>query len=67
MGPVVVYDRAKCLEILMADGEMDHEGAEEFFEFNVAGSYVGERTPMFLETMAELFPDDAPNDDPTAK
>lgn len=43
------YDRAKCIEILMRD--MSHEEAEEYFEFNVIGGYVGERTPMFLHPM----------------
>jgi len=60
MQPVVVYDRAKCLEILMANDDMDYETAEEFFEFNVAGAYVGERTPMYLMPVADL---DATDDD----
>jgi hypothetical protein len=44
---LVVYDRDKCIEVLMKDG-MTHEEAEEYFEFNVVGSWVGERTPLFL-------------------
>lgn len=28
---------------------MTREEAEEWFEFNTAGAYVGPRTPMFLE------------------
>ena len=43
---VAVLDRAKCIEILAAD--MGTENAEEFFEFNVAGAYVGPGTPAFL-------------------
>ena len=55
--PVVVYDREKCIEILMADfGQSIDEDedddlyttAVEYFDFNVAGSYVGENTPVFL-------------------
>jgi hypothetical protein len=46
--PVAVYDRAKCIQILMARDKMDHESAEEFFQFNVEGAWVGEQTPMFL-------------------
>ena len=45
---VAVYDREKCIGILMQRDGMSHEDAEEFFEFNVAGAWVGERTPMFL-------------------
>ena len=41
-----VYDRKKCIEILMKD--MTSEEAEEYFEFNVQGAYVGENTPAFL-------------------
>jgi hypothetical protein len=47
MEPCVVYDRAKVIQVLM-DGGMDAESAEEFFEFNMAGSYMGTHTPMFL-------------------
>jgi len=46
---------------------LDYEAAEEFFEFNVAGAYVGERTPMYMMPIADLSPDgineDAPDDD----
>jgi hypothetical protein len=48
-GPVAVYDRAKCVEILVARDKMTHEEAEEFFSFNVEGAYVGEFTPAFLQ------------------
>lgn len=45
--PHAVYDRDKCIEILMKD--MSLEEAEEYFSFNVEGAYVGEQTPIFLE------------------
>jgi hypothetical protein len=41
-----VYDRAKCIEILARD--MSYEDAEEYFQFNVEGAWVGESTPAFL-------------------
>lgn len=44
----VVYDRAKCIEQLVTRDGMSVDDAEEFFEFNTAGSYVGEATPCFL-------------------
>lgn len=50
MEPVVVYDREAVIGALMQDG-LDRESAEEFFEFNTAGAYVGPRTPMFLERL----------------
>ena len=40
------YDRAKCIEILMRG--MSEDEAEEYFEFNTAGAYMGKYTPLFL-------------------
>ena len=45
--PVAIYDRSKCIEILMED--MSEDEAEEYFSFNVEGAFVGEKTPIFLE------------------
>ena len=44
---LAVYDRDKCINILIATG-MDYEEAVEYFEFDVIGSYVGETTPVFI-------------------
>lgn len=46
--PVVCYDRDKVLKILQKRSDMSDEDTVEYFEFNVAGAYVGPRTPMFL-------------------
>ena len=51
--PIAVYDREKCIEILAKD--MTYEEAEEYFEFNVIGAWVGEQTPMFLTRGAALY------------
>lgn len=48
---VAVYDIDRCIELLMEEG-MSHEEADEYFQFNVAGAYVGEQTPLFLKTMS---------------
>ena len=48
--PIIAYDRGKCIEKLMRDGMTDEE-AEEFFEFNVVGSWVGEVTPCFVDVL----------------
>lgn len=45
---VVCYDYAKCIEALLEDSDMSADEAEEFFEFNCVGAYVGELTPVFL-------------------
>ena len=44
----VIYSVAKCTEILMK--EMSKEEAQEYFDFNVRGAYVGEKTPIWCDT-----------------
>ena len=46
MPDVVAYDEEKVIEILEKD--MEYEEAVEFYEFNIACSYVGEGTPIFI-------------------
>lgn len=43
----VVYDFAKVIAKLMADGMTEGE-AIEFHEYNQLGAWVGDRTPIFL-------------------
>lgn len=52
MGYVVLYDRAEVINAMMLEG-LDREEAEEFFEFNTAGAYVGPKTPLFLERLED--------------
>jgi hypothetical protein len=47
---VVCYDKGKVLRILMEDG-MSWEEAGEYYNFNMLGAYVGEKTPVFLEVL----------------
>ena len=44
----LVYSSEKCVEILMKRDGMSFDDAVEFFEYNVAGAYVGELTPIFV-------------------
>ena len=46
-----VYDSDKVIKILMTRDVMTYEEAWEFFEFNIAGAYVGESTPIFISVM----------------
>jgi len=48
MSPIVAYDTAKILDILCERDGMEVGEALEYFEFNIAGAYVGERTPIFI-------------------
>lgn len=44
--PKAVYSVRKIVDILMED--MSHEDAVEHFEYNIAGSYLGEKTPLYV-------------------
>lgn len=46
MEAVVAYSTPKIIEILSRD--MTEDEAVEYFEFNILGAYVGERTPVFI-------------------
>jgi len=41
----LIYSVKKCIEILSK--EMSEDEATEYFYFNVCGSYVGEKTPIW--------------------
>jgi hypothetical protein len=63
---VIVYSISKCLKILMERDGMTYEEAIEYFDFNVAGAYVGEKTPIWVDDA--LFDDNAePVDDVTSE
>lgn len=47
--PRVVYDQNKIIDTLMAEHKMTDEEAQEFFDFNIAGSYVGQQTPIYIQ------------------
>lgn len=49
--PIVCYSKDKIISILMERDGMTYETALEFFEFNIAGTYAGEHTPLILETI----------------
>lgn len=47
---VAVYSVRRIVEKLMSDGMTDEE-AWEWFEFNIEGAYVGDRTPLYLHDL----------------
>ena len=51
--PVAVYSKDRCLHVLMERDGMSREDAIEYFDFNVAGAWVGASTPVFLQSEAE--------------
>ena len=42
----IIYSVTKSIEILMKEN-MTYEEANEYFYFNVSGSYVGDKTPIW--------------------
>lgn len=45
---VAVYSIERCVETLINEHKMEPEEAWEYFDFNVLGAYVGDRTPIFI-------------------
>jgi len=45
---VLIYSVAKIIEELMSGSGMDYEEAQEFYDFNIAGAYMGEGTPILM-------------------
>lgn len=41
----LIYSVQKCLDILMND--MSYEEALEYFDFNISGANVGDKTPIW--------------------
>jgi hypothetical protein len=61
MEAVALYDRQKVIAIFMRDG-CTYEEAEEYFEFNVIGAWVGPLTPAFAEFAPRKNPWITPNE-----
>jgi len=49
----VIYSTEKCIEVLAKD--MPYDDAVEYFDFNVAGSHMGEHTPIFKSEVTESY------------
>ena len=45
---VAVYDYNKCIQIFMKENKWDYEEAQEWMDYNVLGSYQGDKTPIFI-------------------
>jgi len=45
--PIIMYDYDKVIAQLMEEG-LTEEDAIEWFDYNIIGAWVGERTPGFI-------------------
>lgn len=49
----LVYSVKLCIEKLITEG-MSMEDAIDYFNFNISGAYVGEKTPIWCQDMFEF-------------
>ena len=50
--PIVVYDYERLLDVFVGQG-MDVEDAAEWIEYNIAGAWIGDQTPLILHRPSE--------------
>ena len=50
LNSVAVYDSNLCIELLIKEGMSEIDAIEHFY-YNVAGSYVGDKTPVFIKQL----------------
>jgi hypothetical protein len=51
---LAVYSWEKMLDVLVDRDGMEHDDAAEYIDYNVIGSWVGERTPIVLIEISEI-------------
>lgn len=50
LGPIVAYDVDKMLKIMVERDGMTYEEAMEYFDYNILGAWMGENTPVYIQT-----------------
>ena len=48
---ILVYSSKKIIQILVERDGMEQDDALEHFYYNIKGSYMGEKTPLFIDDM----------------
>jgi len=48
----VIYDIDKMITVLISEG-LSNEKAIEYLDYNVLNAYVGEQTPIYIQTIDE--------------
>jgi len=51
MNPVVLYNKNKCINIMIKRDGMTESEAIEFYYYNIVGSHMGDYTPCFAEIL----------------
>jgi hypothetical protein len=52
-GLVAVYDSYKIIEIL--NKEMSYQEAAEYYEYNIEGAYMGDKTPVYMTMLKDIL------------
>lgn len=47
----VIYDIDTMVQVLVTQEELTLEDAVEYLDFNVLNAYVGENTPIYIQTL----------------
>lgn len=61
--PIVCYDLKKVMKNLQDEG-MTEEEAIEYFDYNIIGGWVGDRTPCFIGLKEDIIKEDGMIDEP---
>ena len=51
MTDVFIYDKHKMITKLVRKDDMTYDEALEFIDFNIAGAFIGEDTPILVDRM----------------
>ena len=54
LNSVAVYDSNLCIQVLIKEGMTEIDAIEHFY-YNVSGSYVGDKTPIFIKQLTTNF------------
>jgi hypothetical protein len=50
----VIYDIDMMVQVLVTQEELTHEDAIEYLDYNVLNAYVGENTPIYIQTIENV-------------
>tara|TARA_R100000664_G_C2630588_1_gene60343 strand:- start:205 stop:456 length:252 start_codon:yes stop_codon:yes gene_type:complete len=53
MTDVFIYDKHKMITKLVRRDDMTYDEALEFIDFNIAGAFIGEDTPILVDRMTQ--------------
>jgi|TARA_R110000868_G_scaffold321188_3_gene582239 hypothetical protein len=51
MNPVVLYNKNKCINIMIKRDGMTESEAIDFYYYNIVGAHMGDYTPCFAEVL----------------